>query len=99
MPYITQQKRDSLNPYLEALSDEIVIQSDSDAAMGDLNYCICMLIILLIKKINEKVRYIWIDKVDGVLSNVGREFYDRVGREYEDRAVEKNGDLPWEDLL
>lgn len=100
MPYIPnlpQEERDRLDPIIDQLVNEIqVIVSEQGLDLRDtdgrLNYSICELLMKTLK-IDTDPRYTRINTLMGVLSGVDKEFYDRVGRPYEDFAVEKNGDI------
>jgi len=88
MPYIAKEKRERLDPHIEALQRELLILGSSE---GDLNYVISRIIGAAF---SNETRYHMIARVTGVLDNVSSEFYRRLAIPYENEAIEKNGDLP-----
>jgi hypothetical protein len=87
MPYIKPVHRIALDPYIDALRDRLRTGGNCP---GDLNYVISRLVGA--QWIDEP-RYKTIAKVVGVLTNVTQEFYRRIAGPYEDKAIEKNGDI------
>ncbi len=87
MPYIKPERRTELDELIEGIQEELGVVDWE----GDLNYVITRLIGGLWTK--EK-RYFTIARICGVLVNVKDEFYRRVAVPYEDKAVQKNGDVP-----
>ena len=85
MPYIHQDVRDCLDPFINELQAEL---GDHE---GDLNYAITRLVTAYFKK---EPRYQTIARITGVLDNVKAEFYRRIAGPYEDRALDRNGDVP-----
>jgi len=85
MPYIKKESRKKFSDpvdYTRILAD--LIEDE-----GELNYVIS----LLIHKVLEKwgVRYKFLCRICGVLSNVKDEFYRRVVAPYENKKIQENG--------
>lgn len=96
MPYIKQETRKELDKAIEELSFQIFsVSKDHTELPGNLNYCITRLVLACFIQKYGKLRYWMVAMIDGVLSNVSREFYRRVAAPYEDqKAREKDsGDL------
>lgn len=94
MPYIKQEVRDRLDPFINQLAMHMRTDpgnvDDTDFA-GILNYTCTRLAIELI--VNRGLRYWMVAIISGVFHNIGTEFYRRVGVPYEDYQIDKNGDL------
>jgi hypothetical protein len=88
MPYILQKRRDSLDPTINALLDEL---EKINAGAGDYNYVITSLLLGFIDF--HGTRYEHFNTVHGILDCVGREFYRRFTAPYEDQAMIRNGDV------
>lgn len=88
MPYITRERRDFLDPLIEPLQDEL---ESLGFVEGDLNYVITRLIAYYFLKC---LRYHSNARIQGVLTDVGKEFYRRAVEPYEDAAKDSNGDVP-----
>lgn len=82
MPYITQERRNSLYSEYE----EIKVPENC----GDLNYVICRLID---RYIGESPNYAKLNEVCGVLTVVIQELSARVLRPYENVKCHLNGDV------
>jgi hypothetical protein len=97
MPYIQQEHRNRLDGPIRALSDAIAAvaaESTEDTAFaGLLNYACTSVALGVIKSRFGRIRYGHIALVTGVFKNVADEFYRRVAVPYEDRQIEKSGDL------
>jgi len=89
MPYIDTDKREFVNP---AISDLLgyLKQIPDEEIEGVLNYTITEILTTMKRPI---WRYKWINRVMGVLESVKFEFYRRLAGPYEDKAIEKNGDI------
>jgi len=98
MPYIKQEHRARLDRPIRELADtmaEMAGESARETAVaGFLNYACTSLAIEVLRRRFGRVRYGHVALVTGVFKNVADEFYRRVGAPYEDRQIEKNGDLP-----
>jgi hypothetical protein len=88
MPYISEDRRQVLDPHIEGLQKALEGLGGNE---GDLNYSVTRLVGAAFLK---ETRYHTIARVTGVLENVIQEFYERLGVPYERRAREKNGDVP-----
>ena len=112
MPYIPGHKeqdvskddRASLDPLIKALVEKVAERSKAygydGAFAGQLNYCVTSLGVGVMKLLFPKIRYWLIALFRGTLRDVGDEFYRRMGAPYEDKAIEKAGDIdvymePW----
>lgn len=97
MPYIKQEDRKQLDPLIDALADKIVSRSKDQegkaAFAGLLNYSCTRLALKVIKLRFGKIRYWIIATTVGTFKNIADEFYRRVGVPYEDKQIEKNGDV------
>ena len=97
MPYIVPKDREKLDPLIDQLADNIVSQAkqqDYDAAFaGMLNYASTRLALKVIRVQFGKPRYWLIATVIGVFKNIADEFYRRLAAPYEDKQIEKNGDV------
>ena len=87
MPYITEERRDMLDPEIEMLQGAITSQGDEP---GDLNYVLSRLVGRVWM---NTPRYKTICMVIGTLVCVALEFYRRVASGYEDKAIRKNYDI------
>ena len=97
MPYITSKSRQQLDLYIDQLADKIVEESKNenyDAAFaGLLNYSCTKLALQVIYKRFGKLRYWLVAIVSGVFSNISEEFYRRLAVPYENKQIQKNGDV------
>ncbi|MCC8194699.1 MAG: hypothetical protein LIP28_08655 [Deltaproteobacteria bacterium] len=84
MPYITQDKRDRLDPHLDELARRITGE-------GDLNYCIFKLSCLLIDRIGES--YGNYSMCSSAMEHAKLEWYRRRVAPYEDKKIQDNGDI------
>lgn len=98
MPYIKQEDRVFLDPYINSLSDSIKHNASEDvpftnedlvSLLGDLNYCITR---LCTRTIGQPT-YPKIAMITGVLENVKQEFYRRLSVPYEENKIVQNGDV------
>lgn len=87
MPYIKQDRRDTLNPSIEGLLDKI--HTD-----GELNYTITKIALNYINATtNGKPNYGSINAVVGALECAKLELYRRLAGPYEDVKIKENGDV------
>jgi len=96
MPYIAQDHRtEALNEAIKELVNLINGSGCTDDAgnfhPGVFNYAISMIINDLLQR--NKISYSNINKIIGVLECVKLELYRRVASPYEDKMIEKNGDV------
>jgi hypothetical protein len=87
MPYIDQQYRSGLAPFIEELVDEM---AGEFATPGMLNYVITKIID---EWLGERTDYEKINSAIGVLECAKLELYRRVAARYEDIKAEANGDV------
>lgn len=85
MPYISQNSRERIDPYIEFLKDAV-------HTPGDLNYAITQLSRSFLTPLPGST-YEEVALVTGVLENVKQEMYRRHASPYEDSAIERNGDV------
>lgn len=97
MPYIAQEDRDALDPHIDALAGAIVERAEAnghDAAFAGLvNYSVTRLALKVLRTQFGAIRYWMIATLSGVFSNVALEFYRRIAASYEDKQIEKSGDV------
>ncbi len=99
MPYISQARRGDLDHAIVMLKAALTqgVNRDEDALDGDLNYTITRLfeVVPVVRGLPERVwRYRLCNLVVGMLECCKMEFYRRLVGPYEDKAIEKNGDVP-----
>ncbi|MDP2676821.1 MAG: hypothetical protein Q8O83_04000 [bacterium] len=95
MPYIKQADRKDLDVHINALAEEIARLSknnDTDFA-GLLNYSCTRLALTVVQLRFGQFRYWIIATITGVFKNAADEMYRRIGVAYEDKQIEKNGDV------
>ncbi len=97
MPYITSHQREKLDPLIEKIADQVVIQAKKighEAAFaGLLNYCCTSLALKIIEKQFGQIRYWLIAITVGTFKTIADEFYRRIGIPYENKKIKKEGDL------
>lgn len=97
MPYIKQEQRKKLDPIIDQLAKAISDQAEEDgqesAFAGLLNYACTSLALKIIKLRFGQIRYWIIAITTGTFKNIADEFYRRAGVPYEDKQIEKNGDV------
>lgn len=89
MPYIVQDKRNHLDPHIDALLNALrELESDDPANShaGNLNYAITRLL-----RGSYSPRYAEINDAVGVLECVKQEFYRKFAAPYEDQKEFENG--------
>ncbi len=87
MPYISQQERGEIAPYIEPV---LVYLSDRIVPPGDLNYIITKLLLAHIKGFRSYARY---NEIIGILECVKLEMYWRRVVEFENEKLKENGDV------
>ena len=90
MPYIGEEKRSLLEPYLASIASRIILEDEMTQA-GVLNYCITYLLNEVLK--TNGVRYHNINELIGVLECAKLELYRRIASPYEDEKKDSNGDV------
>ena len=86
MPYIKQDARKELDPYLRAL-----INALAEHPSGSYNYAITMLLHAFLAE--RGLCYETLNSIMGIISCVRDEFYATVVRPYEERKRRENGDI------
>ncbi len=89
MPYIKEEDRVLLDPFVEQLALMLGYSEDSSDKDGKVNYVISKLFNLLYNKPSYSV----INRGIGVLESAKLEFYRRVAVPYEDKKKLINGDV------
>jgi hypothetical protein len=98
MPYIKQEDRVFLDPYINNLSDAINTQRQTNTEcnneevvemLGQLNYSITRLCV----RTMCNPTYPKIAMIVGMLENVKQEFYRRLAAPYEENKIVQNGDV------
>jgi hypothetical protein len=91
MPYITQERREELDP----LIDELFNNLDAVKAEGEINYCCTRLVHLYVLRLIKNVRksYQILGQGHKILTEAAREYYRVVMGGYEDEARQKNGSV------
>ena len=84
MPYITQNRRMTLDPFLESLAQEV-------GTGGELNYCIYKLSCLIIDRIGPS--YDKLSMCSSAMEHAKLEWYRKKLAPYEDVKIEENGDI------
>jgi hypothetical protein len=85
MPYIADPNRETLDPFIEELSQYI-------ENTGDLNYVVTRLALKHLLSLG--LNYGNFDAVIGVFLCAQAEMYRRVGAVYEELKIKQNGDVP-----
>ena len=80
MPYITYDRRYPLD-----------FEESAARTAGELNYILTTEVLNYI--VENKLSYATLNEVIGVLECVKQELYSRLGGDYEDLKIKKNGDL------
>lgn len=93
MPYITQDKRDKLDPVVEQLHQILTDLHDNDISdnmEGNINYTITRLLMMVYGD-RDSTRYAQVNNALGVLDAVSKEYYRKVAAPYEDQKEFENG--------
>lgn len=97
MPYTAKQKRETLDPLIDQLADritaEIKTSGDQTSFAGMLNYSCTRLAIRVVRLSFGQIRYWMIAMLVGVFHNIADELYRRIGVPYEEREMQKSGDV------
>lgn len=91
MPYVNEDIKKHL-PEIEGLLKDLCILSD-DEIEGALNYTFTELLASLKRGDDESWRYKYLNRAIGVLECCKLELYRRAAAPYEDKCIEKNGDV------
>lgn len=97
MPYIAPKDRSKIDPLIDQLAERIVEEAKEykydGAFAGLLNYASTRLALKIVRLQFGHLRYWIIALVAGVFKNVADEFYRRLGAIYEEKQIEKSGDV------
>lgn len=97
MPYIKPEIRKNLEGEIDALVEKIANEAQKDdpkiAFVGILNYTFTTIALKTVKKLFGQMRYWLIASLVGLFHNIADEFYRRVGATYENKQIEKSGDI------
>ena len=93
MPYITKDKRQQLDPLIDAIHHQLVgmrLDDESNLLEGNLNYLITR---LLMKAYGDKysTRYAQVNSAIGMMECCKLELYRKVAAPYEDQKEFENG--------
>ncbi len=89
MPYIKEEDREQYDPLVQELALRLQQTEDQMDRAGHVNYVITR---LLLKAFPVR-KYATMALVDGILADVGREYYRRRAAPYEDEKIAENGDV------
>jgi hypothetical protein len=87
MPYISQEERKELDPFVDKLI-EALRKSPPDRLDARLNYVVYKMLVRLYSD-----KYFDYNRTMGVLSCIAHEFYRRKVATYEDRKIQETGDI------
>ena len=97
MPYISQDHRQPLDPLIDKLALQIVQEAQAmgydGAFAGLLNYTCTRLALKVVRQQFGTMRYWIIAILTGTFKNIADEFYRRIALPYENRQIEKSGDV------
>lgn len=93
MPYIDKELRHHLDDNIEQFI-EYINRATPDKRDGITNYIISRIVTEGLKLPNENLRYYTAQDMIGVLECAKLEVYRRMVAPYEDKAIDKNGDIP-----
>ena len=92
MPYIPQDARPKHQSAIDNTVKKLVALTDENDVGGNMNYIISSICNRWLKE-SGGTRYYKIEKLIGCLECIKLELYRRVAAEYEDKAIDKNGDI------
>lgn len=96
MPYVKQDERTVLNPFIDRLSEVVVERTREKGIMefaGFLNYVLTRTIMKVFKELFGELRYWHLAAMFGVLLTMTLELYRRIAVPYEKKKIKENGDL------
>ena len=97
MPYISPDHRQKLDPLIDRLAVQIVHDAQAmgydGAFAGLLNYTCTRLALKVVRQRFGAIRYWIIAILTGTFKNIADEFYRRIAEPYENRQIEKSGDV------
>ncbi len=89
MPYIKKEDRKQYDDHVGRLAEHLLDTEDQMDRAGHVNYVITTLLLAAFP--NRK--YATMALVDGVITDIGREYYRRRAAPYENEKIEENGDV------
>lgn len=89
MPYIVPNHRININEEIDKIITTILAEIPTEKRVGAANYTITRILLGILKPQN----YSEMNATIGVLECAKLEMYRRLVGPYEDKAIEKNGDL------
>ena len=97
MPYISQKHRQVLDPFIDELAWQISREAEGlaydGACAGLLHYVCIRLALKVVRQQFGSMRYWLIALLTGTFKNIADEFYRRIAVPYEERQLEKSGDV------
>lgn len=93
MPYIPPDRREVLDAYANAIAKHLKETAKEGSWIGDLNYVITRMILRTLRVMFKEIRYWQIVIVLGTLQALTVEFYRRIASPYENRQMERFGDV------
>lgn len=97
MPYISCNHRQALDPLIDKLALQIVHEAQvmgyDGAFAGLLNYTCTRLALKIVRQQFGAMRYWIIAILTGTFKNIADEFYRRIAAAYENRQIDKSGDV------
>jgi hypothetical protein len=97
MPYISQEHRQPLDPLIDKLALQIVQEAQAmgydGSFAGLLNYTCTRLALKVVRQQFGTMRYWIIALLTGTFKNIADEFYRRIALPYENRQIQKSGDV------
>jgi hypothetical protein len=97
IPYIAKQHRQALDPLIDELAGRLSGEAQAlgydGAFAGLLNYACTRLALKVVRLQFGAMRYWPIALLTGTFHNIADEFYRRIALPYENRQMEKSGDV------
>ena len=90
MPYINKQDRTTYEQEISSIVNKL-LKTEENAQKGHMNYIFYSIISRIVKERGERY-FRWQDAI-GTLECCKIEIYRRLISAYEDKAIEKNGDV------
>lgn len=91
MPYTKKEARAKTKDLIGQIV-EVIRQYPDVEVDGEVNFAISTLVATAFRP-TTGWRYHWLHRAHGVFATAGAEFYRRLVAPYEDRCIEKNGDI------
>lgn len=92
MPYIAKDRRDIYDPSIEKIVKELLQSPEApNSSLGELNYVIFKIVKRYVVSLG--LRYHHLQNLVGTLECCKMEIYRKIIGPYEDKAIDKNGDI------